>query len=172
MKFVAGAGAFALVASLAGMALAQAGTPAEAVAARQALMYQLDAELVALEIAVADGSLDAAAVPGKAANMAAMLQAFPFLFPAESNFLAQPDSEIVTAADPRIWSEPEAFSAVAAETVAAAQALSTASTVEAAAPAVASLRATCDSCHATYLQYQSPFGLGGTMAPAEPAADY
>lgn len=168
MRLFTGAAALALSLGLGSLALAQPHDPAEAVIARQGLMYQLDADMAALEIALGEGTLDPADAAARGASMAAMLRAFPFLFPPESNFLADPASTVTTSADPRIWAEPTAFAMAAANAVAAAEALSAAAGIAAATPAIPALRATCEACHATYLRYQSPFGMGA-LAPAEPA---
>lgn len=165
MRWLTGAWAGALVLLAGGVALADLGTPADVVAVRQDVMRQLDAQLAALEIAAGEGSLTPENLAERGPTIIALLGATPYLFPAESDLLSNPDGVTATSAAPTIWTVPDDFTERAQAAIDAARLL-----VDAGDPglAVATLRNSCTACHDTYLQYQSPFGFGGAMAPAEP----
>lgn len=166
MHWLTGAWGTALVVLASGVALADLGTTADVVAVRQDVMRQLDTKLAELEIAAGEGSLAPENLAEDGATIIALLGATPYLFPAESDLLTNPDGKTVTSAAPAIWTAPDDFAARAQAAIDAARLLVDASD---AGVALTTLRNSCTACHDTFLQYQSPFGFGGAMAPAEPA---
>lgn len=166
MRWLTGAWGAALVLLAGGVALADLGTPADIVAVRQDVMRQLDTQLAALEIAAGEGSMQAENLAERGATIIALLGATPYLFPAESDLLTNPDGVTTTSAAPAIWTAPDDFAARSQAAIEAARLLVDAGDT---GLAVANLRNSCTACHDAFLQYQSPFGFGGAMAPAEPA---
>lgn len=116
-----------------------AANDAQEVAARQELMRQSEAVLAMIESGDGDTAL-------LADTLAAMLTAFPLLFP-EPGADATPSS-----AAPAIWQRPEEFHALATRAVTEVRAIA-----EGDAEAPARLRETCAACHADFL-YFDPFG--------------
>lgn len=116
-----------------------AANDAQEVAARQSLMQQSEIVLASIEAGEGDTSL-------LADTLAAMLTAFPLLFP-EPGADATPSS-----AAPAIWQRPEEFHAFATRAATEARAIA-----EGDAETPARLRETCAACHADFL-YFDPFG--------------
>ena len=91
-----------------------------------------------------------AAVALLAGTLAAMLAAFPLLFP-------EPGADAIpSSAAPAIWQRPGDFYALAARAVTEARVIA-----EGDAEAPAKLRETCAACHADFLHFD-PFGATKT----------
>jgi len=137
---------------------APAGDPLlDTVNARKALMSQIDMELGEMEAQIAEGTFDPLIAYERGAGIAAMMRAFQLLFPAETNYLAEDEEpEVATSADPKIWAEFERFSELATTAAQQADEASFAEDLAALTPAVTALRASCESCHADFLDYRPP----------------
>lgn len=126
--------------------------PLEVIAARRALMIAIEDHVRPIDTATVEDHVDPAELVAAADSIAAMLLAFPHLFPATTN-LYESDAEIpVTLALPKVWEEFPAFYAMTA--AASRTATSLAETTDAGQLREASrlVRASCDSCHARYLR--------------------
>ncbi|HEY8521462.1 MAG TPA: cytochrome c [Gammaproteobacteria bacterium] len=160
----------ALVAAsgLAVLALAQAQAPADdpawtgvaraadVIAARQALMAELERLMEPIDIATTGAESDPAALREAAGTVATMLLAVPHLFPPTTNLYDPEAEQPQTLALPAIWENFDAFYAMA--TAASAAATEMAATTDPAAlpDAARKLRASCDACHAPYLRPYVP----------------
>ena len=132
--------------------------PEKVIAARQALMFEIERLMVPIDSATIGPPADFEVLNSAAMSISAMLSAVPHLFPPPTN-LYDPAVEIpVTIALPAIWSDFETFSAMADASTTAAASLSQASAAGAQAVQAASLnlRATCDACHSLFLRPYVP----------------
>mgnify|MGYP000350783626 CR=1 FL=1 len=120
-----------------------AANDAQEVAARQSLMQHSEIVLASIEAGEGDTAL-------LAGTLAAMLAAFPLLFP-------EPGADAIpSSAAPAIWQRPGDFYALAARAVTEARVIA-----EGDAEAPAKLRETCAACHADFLHFD-PFGATKT----------
>jgi len=133
--------------------------PANTVAARQGLKIQVADMRAGIEAAVANGDSESfESLAADFATIAAIVEAFPHLFPADTN----PDAitaaglDVSTDASPAIWDDFAAFAAMAKSVAATARAASEAPDFESLAAASTGVWAACTSCHDAYLVYD-PF---------------
>lgn len=126
--------------------------PMDVIAARQALMLELEQLMLPIDTYTVDQNTDSTLLAPAAQSIAPMLLAFPHLFPPTTD-LYDAEAELpVTLALPRIWQEFDAFYAMSAASSAAATALAEMSDAESLQTASTGLRASCDACHALYLR--------------------
>lgn len=132
--------------------------PGSAITARKALMAEAELVLGELELAAATGQ-DLAPLASRARSLAVMLQAFPLLFADDTNLLggAPALGDLTTSADPRVFTEFDAFLAFNAAAEAKAREAEASPTPD----SIAALRQSCQDCHATYLYYDPFAALGG-----------
>lgn len=129
------------------------GAPADIILARKTLMSVIARNMYPLDEMIYTGKINLPRGRANADSIAAMLQAFPFLFPRSTNTWTPGQSgELATAtfADPHIWQEFEFFNK---QIQAATKYAFDASRSENEADFrkhVTELRLTCDSCHATF----------------------
>ena len=131
--------------------------PNDVIAARRALMLELQERMQPIDSHAAGEAADPDALREAARTIAAMLAATPHLFPPTTNRY-DPEAEApVTVALPVIWDDFDAFYSLASAAAAAAERMAA---TEAAAdlPAAArALRGACDACHSVYMrEYAAP----------------
>jgi cytochrome c556 len=130
--------------------------PMGVIAARQALMLEIELLMEPIDTYTVDDSLDPDELKRAARTISVMLMAVPHLFPPTTN-LYEPDNNLTpTLALPRIWEDFSTFSAMATATSAAATTLSKASDPGDLRNAALALRASCDACHDLHLRPYEP----------------
>lgn len=130
--------------------------PEDVIAARQALMGEIERLIAPIDTFVAVGSGSPAELSQAAATMAPMLLAVPHLFPPTTD-LYDPDAALpATLALPAVWESFPTFYRLAGASYDAAVVVAGASDAEAVKAAGLNLRATCDACHAIYLRPYVP----------------
>jgi cytochrome c556 len=129
------------------------GAPADIILARKTLMSVIARNMYPLDEMVYTGKVNLPRGRANTDSIAAMLQAFPFLFPRSTNTWTPGQSgDLATAtfADPHIWEEFDFFTK---QIQAATKYAFDASRSENEADLrkhVTELRLTCDGCHATF----------------------
>jgi len=127
--------------------------PSDVISARKTLMSVIAKNMYPLDEMIYTGKFNLERGRNSADSIAAMLQAFPLLFPPATNTWtpnAQRDPAVDTFADPHIWEEFDFFYKQA---MAAAKYAFDASRAENEADFgkhVTNLRLTCDGCHAAF----------------------
>jgi cytochrome c556 len=133
----------------------RAATAQDVIFARKALKDAVCDRLSEIERGIAGNRVDVDHARVAADAIAAMLTAFPHLFPPSSNRW-KPDSdeapESATLASPDLWSDFPDFYRQATAAAQAAFELSRARDVEDVKTRARVLRITCDTCHALYLE--------------------
>jgi cytochrome c556 len=135
------------------------GTPPvdDAIFARKALKDAACDRMADIERMIGLGRVDLDEVHVKADAIAAMLTAFPHLFPPGSN-LWKPDTDqdpaTATLASPDLWVTFPDFYRQATAAAKTAFELSRADTIDDAKTRARELRIACDACHALYLEDQ------------------
>lgn len=138
---------------------ATAFTPAETVAARQGLKAQVAIMRTGIEFAVEEGDSESfESLAADFATIAAIVEAFPHLFPADTNpdAIAEAGLDVSTDASSAIWDDFAAFAAMAKSVAATARAASEAPDFATLAQASTGVWAACTACHDAYLVYD-PF---------------
>ena len=138
--------------------------PAETVAARQGLKAQVALMRAGIETAVAEGNSESfELLAADFATIAAIVEAFPHLFPADTNpdAIATAGLDVATDASPAIWDDFGAFAAMAQNVAAAARAASEAPDFQTLAAASTEVWAACTACHDAYLVYDPFAGMEG-----------
>lgn len=153
--------AIAMLFAVLGPALAQAPAgagwtgatkPADVIAARQALMTELERLMRPVDT-FADGQPgDAAGVRDAATTISTLLLATPHLFPPTTNLYDEQAEQPKTLALPPIWQQFDAFYALAESAAGAATKLAAGADEQSLRAAGKALRAACDACHAPYLR--------------------
>ncbi len=126
--------------------------PGDVILARKTLMSVIARNMYPLDEMIYTGKINLPRGRGHADSIAAMLQAFPLLFPAHTNAYkpGTVDPASATFADPHIWEQLDFFYK---ESMAAAKYAFDASRADTEAQfrkSVTELRLTCDGCHATF----------------------
>ncbi|MBN1241014.1 MAG: cytochrome c [Gammaproteobacteria bacterium] len=130
--------------------------PEDVIAARQALMYEIEQSMKPLDAYAAGEAGDPEKLKAAAGTIAAMLLAVPHLFPPTTNLYDSAAETPATLALPAIWQDFPAFYDLSS---AAADAASNAASVTGDAGlsgAATALRGACDGCHALYLRPYEP----------------
>jgi cytochrome c556 len=145
-----------LAASLVASAQDQGVAPADDVIfARKALKDAICDRMANIERMIGAGRVDLDDVRTQADAIAAMLTAFPHLFPPASN-LWKPDSDqdpvTATLASPDLWVTFPDFYRQAEAAAKTAFELSRADKIDEAKTRARELRIACDACHALYLE--------------------
>lgn len=126
--------------------------PKDVIAARQAVMAELEQLMRPIDL-YADGKPgDPAAVHESATAARPLLLALPHLFPPTTNRYGENTEQPETLALPAIWQQFDAFYALAGEASAATTRLATRTEAQDLRTASRALRAACDACHALYLR--------------------
>jgi cytochrome c556 len=146
-----------LALSLAADAQESAPITRDVIFARKTLKDAVCDRMADIERMIGQGQIDNEAVRLKADTIAALLMAFPHLFPPSSN-LWKPDAdtepEFTTLASPEVWANFADFYRQAAAAAKSADALAHAGTAEEVKSRARELRISCDTCHAFYLEDQ------------------
>ena len=130
--------------------------PEDVTIARQVLMVGMSRLMAPIDAYAVGAHDDPDEVRDAAATIGEMMIAFPHLFPPTTN-LYDPNADLpVTAALPVIWEQFPAFYAMSAAAQTAAESLAVAAEVDAIRAGAERLRATCDGCHAVYLEQYTP----------------
>lgn len=132
--------------------------PAEYIAARLATMNAIEGLLGALEAAAETGAVDGFQAFVSLEAIAAGLESFALMFPADTNLIGTGTTieGTATTAAPAIWDDVPGFRARIAENAALARAVDT----DDPAADLAALRENCTACHDTYVFYD-PFAVMG-----------
>lgn len=126
--------------------------PQDVIAARVALMVEIERLMQPLDTYTVDGKGDPAALDSAALTISQMLLALPHLFPPTTNLY---DPKVVTPATialPAIWQDFATFYSLAAAASNAAKLLSTKTDAAGIKAGSLALRATCDACHTVFLR--------------------
>lgn len=143
-------------------------SPQDVIAARRALMRAIEDQMPLIDGYTVDGEGDLGTLASSAQTIAAMLLAFPHLFPPTTN-LYDPAAELpVTLALPTLWEDFPAFSAMTAAAATTAAAMADATGPEEMREAALGVRASCDSCHG---QYMRPY-VRGTVSEEDKDFDF
>lgn len=131
-------------------------SPMDVIAARQALMLEIEQLMEPIDTYTVDDSLDPDELKRAAHTISVMLMTVPHLFPPTTN-LYEPDNNLTpTLALPKIWEDFPTFSAMATAASSAATALSETSDPDELRDAALGLRASCDACHELHLRPYEP----------------
>jgi cytochrome c556 len=122
--------------------------PQDVIDARRAIMTAVEDLMRPIDGYTADGEGDPTALTASAQKIAAMLLAFPHLFPPTTNLYNPAVESPPTLALPKLWEEFPAFYAMALAASTTATAMAATTGAEPLREASRSLRASCDSCHA------------------------
>jgi cytochrome c556 len=136
----------------AAMAQDKALPPGDIITARKTLMSVIARNMYPLDEMIYTGKINLPRGRAYADSIAAMMQAFPLLFPAHTNSWkpGTTDPASATFADPHIWDQFDFFYK---ESMAASKSAFDASRADTEAQfrkSVTELRLTCDGCHATF----------------------
>ncbi len=146
-----------LALGLAADAQESASSTRDVIFARKTLKDTVCDRMADIERMIGQGQIGIEEVRAKADAIAALLMAFPHLFPPSSN-LWKPDAdtapEFTTLASPEVWTSFEDFYRQASAAAKSADALAHASTAEEVKSRARELRISCDTCHAFYLEDQ------------------
>lgn len=154
----------AVAAAIAGIALfgaAMAAAPGESspeqiMAARRALMVEIERLMKPIDSFTVGEPADLAALASAARSIEVMLRTTPLLFPSTTNRFDPSSTETPTLALPAVWERWDTFVQLDAASADAAAGLTAASTADAARSAAMALRATCDACHAGFTRPYVP----------------
>ncbi len=130
--------------------------PDDVVLARQSLMAAIDTMMRPIDQFTVDPDMDRAMLTENAFQIASMLKATPHLFPPTTNTYAPGADYPATIAMPAVWENFDAFTAMAESAENAALTLGRARDDDARRTAAVNLRATCDGCHAVYMEPYQP----------------
>lgn len=130
--------------------------PQDIITARRELMLRMQQLIAPIDGLQAGARADPHMLKEHAELIAVMLTATPHLYPPSTNLHDQAAKEPATLALPAIWQSFDAFYAMAGASANAAREFATAEGKDMQLKAGASLRATCDACHAQYLRPYKP----------------
>jgi cytochrome c556 len=132
--------------------------PDDVISARRWLMDELEQLIRPIDAFAAGDPADAGRLREAAATVAAMLATVPHLFPPTTDRY-DPTADVPdTLAMPAIWQDFDAFYRLATASTSAAETLAGAD-AGSLRQAAATLRASCDACHALYLRPWEPAGV-------------
>jgi cytochrome c556 len=130
--------------------------PAEIMAARRALMVEIERLMKPIDSFTVGEPAEPAALASAASSIEAMLLAVPHLFPPATNRFDPADAATPTLALPSVWQQWDTFVQLDAASGRAAADLAAADGAEAVRAAALKLRGTCDACHATFTRPYVP----------------
>jgi cytochrome c556 len=146
-------------AAAAGTSSTATSRPTDAIAARKALMKEAGLVMIPVDAFAAAEAGDTQPdtdLQRAAQSIERLLLAFPQLFPSTTNLYDEATDPPPTAALPRVWENFAQFDAANEAAIRAAQALAAATGAAEQRAAAAALRASCDGCHAAYVQAYAP----------------
>lgn len=130
--------------------------PEELIEARRLLMLDIERQMAPLDEFILGGPGDLPELKARATSIEAMLLAFAHLFPPTTNLFDPTVLESPTIALPDIWEDFDAFLSLIDAGESAAAAVIAAEDAERLRAAAASLRATCETCHARFTRPYTP----------------
>lgn len=130
--------------------------PAETMAARRALMVEIERLMKPIDSFTVGEPAEPDALKSAALSIQAMLLAIPQLFPAATNRFDPADSEPPTLALPAVWQQRSMFVQLNTASTRAAAELATADGTAAVRAAALRLRGSCDACHALFTRPYVP----------------
>jgi len=141
--------------------------PGDVVAARQALMTEIERLMRPVDTFAFGDPGDPLAIRSAATSIVAMLLAVPHLFPPTTDLYDPDDPTPTTIALPTIWRDFASFYGLAAAAADAASMLAAAPDEATLRSAGTALRAACDACHATFLRpyVSAPVNTEGLQLP-------
>lgn len=128
----------------------------EIIEARRVLMIDMERQMAPIDAFTTGQPADLEALRARGLTIEAMLLAFPHLFPPTTDLFDPDVLEPPTIALPAVWQDFDAFLALAEAGEHAAAAVAAAEDAAAMRAAGASLRATCDTCHARFSKPYAP----------------
>jgi len=131
-------------------------SPADVIAARQALMMDMERLMEPIDSFTVGEDEDPEELASAATTIAQMLRAVPHLFPPTTDLYDPAAETPPTIALPAIWQNFSAFYMLANASAASAESLAKAKTPDALRNGGVALRATCDACHAPFLRAYQP----------------
>lgn len=126
--------------------------PQQIIAARQAVMLEIERMMRPLDSYTAGETLDPVELRAAAGTIESMLLAVPHLFPPTTNLYDADDAAPATLALPAIWQDFAVFYELSAASASAASSVAASPDDQALRAAAGRLRASCDACHAVYLR--------------------
>ena len=132
--------------------------PDEVIMARQLLMDGVEAEMMAIEVALAGREARIDALKDRAYTIFTYLTVAPHLFPPETMPAKAADGSVTngTSALPGIWEDFDAFYEQLTTGASTAFDASQASDASGFRGHIAKLREACDSCHAKFMSVETP----------------
>jgi len=126
--------------------------PADFIAARQALMMEMEERMQPVDSFTVGVAADPAALDAAALEVSKSLATVPSLFPPSTNLYDPKAEEPVTIALPAIWKDFATFEKLAAAASASAKSLASKTDAAALKSGALALRASCDACHTLFLR--------------------
>lgn len=153
--------ASAAVAGFAASTLAQstppgATAPAEVMAARRAVMVEIERLMKPIDSHTVGEPAEPGALQSAALSIQTMLLAVPHLFPSATDRFDPADSEPPTLALPTVWQQWSTFVQLNTASTQAAAELATADDTGTVRAAALQLRGSCDACHAIFTRPYVP----------------
>lgn len=133
--------------------------PHDVIAARQALMAEIERFMRPIDSYSAGEPIDPEEVRAAAETISTMLLATPHLFPPPTNLYDEKAESPATLALPTVWESFSTFYSLAGAAADAATTVASTSEETALRGAASALRASCDTCHAVYLRPYVPAGV-------------
>jgi cytochrome c556 len=131
--------------------------PDDVVMARQTVMDGIEAEMMAIELALDGKELPLGDLKSHADRISTLLTAFPHLFPPQTKpAVAADGSPSLTTATLAIWQDFDAFYGKSQAAATTAYDASQAATAEQFREQAKKLRGACDGCHAQYMRVEAP----------------
>jgi cytochrome c556 len=130
--------------------------PEEVIEARRGLMVESERLMKPIDSFTTGEPIDAAQLQSAALTISRMLLALPHLFPPPTNLYDPAVPEPPTSALPAVWQDFATFFKLAEAAEAAATEMASTTGEEPLRQAGRNLRASCDACHAIYLQPYAP----------------
>lgn len=132
------------------------GNPKDVIAARQALMFEMERLMMPIDSFTVGEPADPADLASAAITIGQMMLAVPHLFPPTTNLYDPAAETPVTIALPAIWQSFPTFYALANAASATAASLGNTKDPEALRRGGTALRAACDACHTPFLRAYQP----------------
>jgi cytochrome c556 len=133
-------------------------SPADLMAARRALMVEIERLMKPIDSFTVGEPAELGALASAARSIETMLRAAPHLFPSTTNLFDPSSTEPPTLALPSVWQQWDTFVQLGAASIRAAADLAAADGGDAVRAASLELRGTCDACHAGFTRPYVPQG--------------
>lgn len=144
-------------ASLTGPGWTGVTNPLDVIAARAALMSEIEQLMIPLDSFTAGDTYDLDMLRQNAEGVSKLLKVVPHLFPPTTNLYNADDEIPVTLAQADVWENFDVFTSLAAEAVKVADEASKTSDPEAFRQKALDIRTACAACHDSFLlTYEAP----------------